>query len=259
MRKFRTIYEVFIEYPEEEVDYVISNLSDEWKRLLYLRYNKDLNNPDPSNFKREYTSMFYQQLLKQMEKSLEAETKIQTIYQRFKDHPKEEVDRVLSLLTSKDHETLYLRYGSDLENPDSRLFKKKYKREFRILVLKIKLLLENKLEPRKTYQEEEKSENYSYSKFPNQGVKDFQINSNLLNVIQVNVFELKKEKYKSLVEIYSLKKVLIGLLLIRLNNKYDYGLKDILETFNIKIEELKEINEEIVPLLISIETKVLRK
>ena len=225
MRKFRTIYEVFIEYPEEEVDYVISNLTDNWKNLLYLRYDKDLNNPNPSNFKREYNSMFYQQLLKQMEKELEAQTKTQTIYQRFKNHPKEEVDRVLSLLTIKDHEVLYLRYGSDLENPDTRLFKKRYKREFRILVLKIKLLLENKLETRKKYHEEEKNENYSYPTIPILGVENLKINPNLLNSIQVNVFELKKEKYRSLVEKYSLKKVLIGLLLIRLNYKYRYSFK----------------------------------
>ena len=73
------------------------------------------------------------------------------------------------------------------------------------------------------------------------------INVNLLNRVKIIMQELKKDEYKSLLEIYSLKEILIVLLVKRLDNTY--SLDDILKLFNIKSIELYNITSQMLKLL----------
>ena len=54
----------------------------------------------------------------------------QTIYQLLSNYTKEEIEFVISKLNNHDKSLIYLRYGSNLENPDYRNWKKEYIYQF---------------------------------------------------------------------------------------------------------------------------------
>ena len=136
----KTIYQLLSEYTKEEIDKVIETLDSKDKNLLYLRYGHDLSNPDSSNWKKDYNHEFYKKLLPKLRRRLEkihegkkVPLKINgllTIYQLLSNYSKEEIDFVISKLNNHDKYLLYLRYGCDLENPDSSNWKQDYNYQF---------------------------------------------------------------------------------------------------------------------------------
>lgn len=68
--------------------------------------------------------------------------KAKTIYDIFKDYSKEQVDAVLKTLNEKEKKLIFIRYGSDLENPQlSKLTTKESNRFYGYLLPKIRKLL----------------------------------------------------------------------------------------------------------------------
>ena len=305
MERLQTIYELLIEYRKEEIDYAILMLSSDEKMIIKLRYGSDLNNPDSSNWKREYNVKFYRTILNKLRNNLEVLTKDKTIYDRFKEYSKEEVDYALKFLTIKEKEVLLSRYGSDLNNPDNSNWKLKYRSDLHILMLKLNKVLEFLMEQKRIASQNkittiyELLDNYSKEEIDlvinclnknnksllylmygtnlskpilcnNKKVrknflnlllprmrKILEANEDITNEITVNpnvlktslsiIEQLNNYEYQSLS--YPLNELVIALLIKRLEIRYDYNLKDIIELFNININELKRINEEIVPLL----------
>ena len=70
-RRLKSIYEYFTEYSKEEVNEVISKLSDDEKELLYARYGNDLENPIKADKFEFYRNKFYRYLLPKMKAMLE--------------------------------------------------------------------------------------------------------------------------------------------------------------------------------------------
>ncbi len=70
MRHVKTLYENLNEYTKEEIDKVISNLTDEDKKLLKLRYGDDLSNPVTTKLDKTTTGRFYGYLIPKIKNSL---------------------------------------------------------------------------------------------------------------------------------------------------------------------------------------------
>lgn len=73
--------------------------------------------------------------------------KIKTIYEYFSEYTKEDIDAVLAMLTEEEKELITLRYGDDLENPQTSEYwtiadSKKF---YGTLIDKIKKILAKKL------------------------------------------------------------------------------------------------------------------
>ena len=79
--------------------------------------------------------------------------KLQTIYQYFNDYTKEQVDIMLKKLSEEEKTLIALRYGEDLNNPESgKLNKEQTNKFYGILIPKMKKLLANpneEIKPRK--------------------------------------------------------------------------------------------------------------
>ena len=71
MRRVQTIYEYFNTYSKEEVDAMISKLSDEERCLLTLKYGEDLNVQFITRLSKEQKSIYYGSLLPKMKRMLE--------------------------------------------------------------------------------------------------------------------------------------------------------------------------------------------
>lgn len=70
-KQLQTIYEYLGEYTEAEINSVISKLGDEEKKIILLRYGKDLHNPKTSeNWNREYSQKFYNLVVPKLRKIL---------------------------------------------------------------------------------------------------------------------------------------------------------------------------------------------
>lgn len=119
----KLIYEYFPESSHEEVDYAISLLSDDEKKVIWLRYGDDLNNPATSkDFTEEEANKLYRLIIPKIKRRLNRikngkelkETK--TFYSFFEGYNKEEVNEVIEKLTPEEREIIYLKYGYDLEN-----------------------------------------------------------------------------------------------------------------------------------------------
>ncbi len=155
-RRIRTIYEILNDYSEEEINDVIKNLNEKDKNLLYLRYGSDLHNPNLSNWNQKYSGRFYKKLLPKLKKKLENKKEgkllingriqrhIHTIYEILKDYSEEEIDDVIKNLNEEDKHIIYLRYGSDLHNPNLSNWNHDYEYQYYMKILpKIKRKLKN--------------------------------------------------------------------------------------------------------------------
>lgn len=71
-RKLKTIYQYFktYGYTEEEVDIMLTQLSEEDMNLITLRYGKDLHNISPTNINKEDQNNFYGKLIPKMKSIL---------------------------------------------------------------------------------------------------------------------------------------------------------------------------------------------
>lgn len=119
--KTQSIYQLFKEHSKEEIDNMILKLTQDERKLLELRYGKDLEKPvTSSDWNEESKIKFYDVLMPKMRKILNGQevkqrnTKINNIYEIFKDYSKEEVDFVINLLPTDELELIKLRFGNDL-------------------------------------------------------------------------------------------------------------------------------------------------
>ena len=69
-KKIRSIYEYFEDYPKEQIDNILKNLSEEEKELIVARYGKDLNNPVSGKLSYEQLNKFYNDLIPKISKLL---------------------------------------------------------------------------------------------------------------------------------------------------------------------------------------------
>lgn len=75
-KKLQTIYEYLKEYTREEIDAMLSKLTDEEIHLIELRYGDDLDNPVTSpTWGKEETRKFYGSLIPKMKRSLYNQSK----------------------------------------------------------------------------------------------------------------------------------------------------------------------------------------
>ena len=68
--RFETIYEYFKDYTKEQVDEMLTKLTDEEKTLLTIRYGEDLNNPVSTKLSKEQAYKFYKLLIPKMKRLL---------------------------------------------------------------------------------------------------------------------------------------------------------------------------------------------
>ena len=156
-RRLKPIYEYFSDFSKEEIDNMLSQLNENEKELVRMRYGDDLEHPvtGPS-WTRENNYIFYRSLVPKMKRLLKSAAKpvhkgrkLKTIYEYFSDFSKEEIDNMLFQLNDDEKELVRMRYGDDLEHP---VTGPSWTREnnyifYRSLVPKMKRLLKNTTKP----------------------------------------------------------------------------------------------------------------
>ena len=167
--KLKTIYEYFDNYTKEEVNAMLSRLTESEKEIIYLRFGKNLTKPNPNfDLTKENRLKFYN-LLQKMKKLLsnpttkklektktinedeKTKSKLKTIYEYFDNYSKEDIDNMLTKLTSKDKELVTLRFGTDLAKPMTNLnWTQKEQKRFYFFVRTMKKMLNDPNLPRKT-------------------------------------------------------------------------------------------------------------
>ena len=152
-RRLKPIYEYFSDFSKEEIDNMLSQLNENEKELVRMRYGDDLEHPvtDPS-WTRENSYIFYRSLVPKMKRLLKNTTKpiyknrkLKTIYELFSDFSKDEIDNMRFQLNGDEKELVKMRYGDDLEHP---VTDPSWSREnsyifYRSLVPKMKRALQN--------------------------------------------------------------------------------------------------------------------
>ncbi len=98
--KLKTIYEHFNNYSKEQVDEMLSKLSEEDKKLIRLRYGDDLNEHVLTKLTKEESNKFYSVLVPRMKKLLENPTGKRT--QRIKKEVKKPVLEIKEELGQKE-------------------------------------------------------------------------------------------------------------------------------------------------------------
>ena len=158
VQRGRSIYQLFESYTKEEVDHVLSQLSEDDMKILYMRYGEDLEHPFMNKLTSEQSKMFFGIVIAKMKRLLnkpfvKSESKIigKSLYQLLEPYSKEEIDNMLLKLSEADLDLLHMRYGEDLAYPINKLTAEQGKRFYGSLFVKMKRLLENpdvKLKPR---------------------------------------------------------------------------------------------------------------
>ena len=174
-RKLKTIYELFSYFSKEEIDNMLSQLNEDEKELVRMRYGNDLEHPvTDSSWSRENYSVFYRSLIPKMKRLLKNAAKpvhkgrkLKSIYEYFSDFSKEEIDNMLFQLNDDEKELIRLRYGDDLEHPstDPSWSKENIYSFYSILISKMKRKLQNKRKCDET--NKEKCDNNYYEGEPN--------------------------------------------------------------------------------------------
>lgn len=70
MPRLQTIYEYFKNYTKEQVDEMLTKLTEEEKSLITIRYGEDLSNPVSIKLTKEQTDKFYGSLVPKMKRLL---------------------------------------------------------------------------------------------------------------------------------------------------------------------------------------------
>lgn len=122
-RIIKLIYEFFPESSREEVDYMISLLSEEEKKIIWLRYGDDLDNPVTSEeFNKKAANRLYRLIIPKIARMINNKRdgkvikEAKTFYSYFEGYTHEEVNTAIMELTPEEREIIYLKYGYDLEN-----------------------------------------------------------------------------------------------------------------------------------------------
>ena len=156
-RKLVTIYEQLSDYSKEEIDAEIAKLTDDNKKIFYLRNGDNLECPTPSI---EFTGTMkkkYFNIVNLMRQHLATSSKYLrgTIYWQLNkinpNYSKEDYQKAISMLTDWEKDIIFSRYGEDLEMPiDYKTRKFSYKKVNQVLNhIKRILLKMNKSEERK--------------------------------------------------------------------------------------------------------------
>ena len=104
IKKPQTIYEYFNKYTREEVDKVLSKLSEDDKALIRLKYGEDLDNPIITKLCRKDSVKFYSSLVRKMKKLLEnplLEAKSQPKKSRKKEVISQDIETEISISHQK--------------------------------------------------------------------------------------------------------------------------------------------------------------
>ena len=142
-RSLKSIYIYFEEYTEEQINFMLDNLSENDILLLRAKYGLDFKNPKQERaWTEEEAKYVYNSLLAKMKKILRTnypnvekngvgeETverpprkrkkpkSLETIYVYFDEYTDEQIEFMLSKLSSEQLAILYKRYGNDLKNPE---------------------------------------------------------------------------------------------------------------------------------------------
>jgi len=125
-KRIKKIYEYFIDFSKEEVNFVLENLNEKDKKLLTLKFGNDLEKPNSENWSKEDNYKFYGILVPKIRRTLETNElyrlnrngNLKSLYEYFSDFSKEEVDFILTKLKEKDMELINLRYNGDFRNPN---------------------------------------------------------------------------------------------------------------------------------------------
>ena len=143
-RKPNTIYRLFQNYPEKEVDKALLVLSEKDKRLIDLRYANDLDEQTVNNLNKTEKGKFYREVVPTIKKQINANSKGVTIYILLSDYSKEEIDKALATLSKEEQKLVKLRYGSDLTNPEeSKLNEEEYVEFYKEIIPKLKTIMKD--------------------------------------------------------------------------------------------------------------------
>ena len=157
--KLKSIYERLSEYPREKVDEVLDKLPSEDEELIKMSYGEDLDHPKRSKeFNALYSTKLNNILIPKMKEALEnpenidnifarkkRNKKLKSIYERFSEYSREQVDEVLDKLPQKDEELIKMGYGEDLDHPkrDPNFSQYQKNKLNNILIPKMREALEN--------------------------------------------------------------------------------------------------------------------
>lgn len=127
--KLKTIYEYFSDYSREEIDYVLNELDDSSKELIYARYGSDLDNPVSVSLGEKETAKFYNSLIPRIRKKLDRvkfvdkkeieQSKDNFSYSNISDFPtvdklpKEDYVKLVELLKTPEYRELFSDLSSD--------------------------------------------------------------------------------------------------------------------------------------------------
>lgn len=153
--KKRSIYDIFKEYSEEQIDNTIKTLSNSDKELLNKRYGNDLKHPEfnlhiTPDDNRRFNTLLIPKIKRRLENnnlSVRRNYWVSglSIYEYFDEYSKEEIDAMVSKLKGTDKRLLELKCNPDLE---SKMTKKQRHLFSGVLVPKMIYMLE---EPNKEY------------------------------------------------------------------------------------------------------------
>lgn len=144
--KYNTIYEYFSNYEEEEVNKVLFTLSENDKKIIYLKYGSDLKNPVESELwndklYRHFASNIITRIRKRLDGQFNQYTyKRKTIYELLGDYTKEEIDKTLSNLSVEELKLIKKRYSN---NETDKFTRNDYNDFYGKLLPKIKRMIEN--------------------------------------------------------------------------------------------------------------------
>ena len=150
--------------------------------------------------------------------------KLKTVYQRFKDFTKEQVDAVLLKLTEEEKELITLRYGKDLENPiPGKLSKEQTYRFYSLLIPKMRRLLFNlngkviqeKIDtaPPATPAQAQLTVEYKQTQNTSEQEIDFSLENNDATITRETCYEilklLKTSTFSQMMNVLSIKEIII--------------------------------------------------
>lgn len=103
-KKLQTVYEYFNKYTREQVDEMLSKLTEEEKILVTLRYGSDLDNPVTSKeWSKENRQQFYGSLIPKMKRLLANQNKVKAVSLQEKDFIRQEQSKTSNQIQTEQY------------------------------------------------------------------------------------------------------------------------------------------------------------
>lgn len=103
-KKLQTIYEYFNKYTRDQVDEMLSKLTEEEKILVTLRYGSDLDNPVTSKeWSKENRQQFYGSLIPKMKRLLANQNKVKAVSLQEKDFIRQEQSKTSNQIQTEQY------------------------------------------------------------------------------------------------------------------------------------------------------------